>query len=83
MCRDGSACNIGDEVGLGEDILPTKCSTDQGRVLDVRTRSRIQLERVFTELEGKACQPASRSLLRACYDYGRYHVQYSQVLQST
>ena len=75
MCRDGSACDIGDDVGLS--------STDQGRVLDVRTRSRIQLERVFTELEGKACQPASRSLLRACYDYGRYHVQYSQVLQST
>ena len=39
MCRHGSACDIGNEVGLGEDILSTECSTDQGRVLDVRTRS--------------------------------------------
>ena len=47
MCLDGSACDIGDEVGLGEDIQSTECSTVQGRVLDVRTRSQIQLERVL------------------------------------
>ena len=47
MCRDGSACDIGDEVGLGEDIQSTELSTYQGRVLDVRTRSRIQQEEFY------------------------------------
>ena len=35
ICRDWSACDIGDEVGVGEDIQSTERSTYQGRVLEI------------------------------------------------
>ena len=81
MCRDGSACDIGDEVGLGEDIQSTELSTYQGRVLDVRTRSRSQLERVLLSFEGKACKPDPEHFYMHAATRC-YQVQSSQVLQS-
>ena len=56
MCRDGSACDIGDEVGLSEDI----CRLSAQRIKAVSwtcERGREFSKKSFTELKGKACQP--------------------------
>ena len=67
MCRDGSACDIGDEVGLSEVIR--RLSAQRIKAVSwTCDRGREFSKKSFTEFEGKACQPASRALMHACYD---------------